>query len=205
MATSDGNDAATLDKQRRELLLTVYKAAVDEYRFNINLNWERTKFFLTLISSLIAVGVGLMRVSQGSAPTSFFLILYFVLTLWISVLAIKSLEKGKEYTQEAVYTKTLVERELGLLNRLTDFDDVEATLSIAPTRGMRDVLAVISRKKLREDPAYPFINTGSVVSLIRSVVYFMMVIELIGALVAWINFVAAMEGGSPVPLPSGLF
>src|SRR6185295_16228595 len=50
-------------KDRRELLLKVYGAAIDEYRFNVKLTWDRTKFFLLLNSGLIAAGVGLFKVT----------------------------------------------------------------------------------------------------------------------------------------------
>ncbi len=192
---SDDQDSA--DKRRLELLLTVYKAAVDEYRFNVNLNWERTKFFLTLISTLIAIGVGLLRVATDSAVTSGFLVFYFSLLIAISSLAIALLEKGKEYTQEAVYTKTLVERELGLLKRLQDFEEFEATLSIAPTRGMRDIFAVLQRKKLQGSPEHPFINPGSIIARIRHVIMFMIFIEAIGIIAAWTSFMLLIIGSWP--------
>ena len=66
-------------KVRRELLLKAYSAALDECRFNVQLSWDRTKFFLLLNSGLIAAGMGLLKVGQGSVLQSLFLIFFFSL------------------------------------------------------------------------------------------------------------------------------
>ena len=60
MTTSGDGDDIIDDqaKARRELLLKVYSTSIDEYRFNVQLSWDRTKFFLLLSSGLIAAGVG---------------------------------------------------------------------------------------------------------------------------------------------------
>lgn len=175
------------DEQRRELLLKVYQAAIDEYRFNVNLSWERTRFFLGLISTSIAAGVGLMRFAAGNYAASLFLMCFFALLIFVTHLAIKLLEKGKEYTQEAVYKKTLIERELGLLQALDGLDTTPANLSIAVTGGMQNAVAVLMRSKQRGDTAHPLISSHSIVASIRRVLYAMIVIEAFGVVAAWFN------------------
>ncbi len=47
-------------------LLTLYKIAIDEYRFEVKLNWDRTVYYLTLNSGLVAIATGLLKL--GSIP-----------------------------------------------------------------------------------------------------------------------------------------
>ena len=54
------------DKARRDLLLKVYDSAINEYRFNVQLGWDRTKFFLGLSVTGIGAGAGLIRWSAWS-------------------------------------------------------------------------------------------------------------------------------------------
>jgi hypothetical protein len=41
------------NSQELTVLLELYKAAVEEYRFQVNLNWDRSKFYLVLNPGLI--------------------------------------------------------------------------------------------------------------------------------------------------------
>jgi hypothetical protein len=139
-----GNDPADLDpKARRELLLKVYGSALDEYRFNVQLSWDRTKFFLVLSSGLIAAGVGLIKVAQDSTQTSVFLVIFFMLSILINIFGLNTVAVGKDYYREAVFTKTIVERELGLLKSISDLSDPRANLSISVTDGQRDISNIL--------------------------------------------------------------
>ena len=131
-------DDPAIGKARRELLFKVYDASLAEYRFNVNLVWDRTKQFLVLSSALVAGGVGLIKVAEGSAITSLFLIVYFVLSVFVNVCGLDAIKIGKAHYRESVFVKTLVERELGLLKVLADFTDTRANLSIAVTDGQRN-------------------------------------------------------------------
>lgn len=71
-------------KARQDLLLKVYGAALDECRFNIQLGWDRTKFFLTISVTAIAAGIGLMKVAGDAAAIYFFLSLYFMLLIGVT-------------------------------------------------------------------------------------------------------------------------
>lgn len=51
----------------REELLDLYKVSVDEYRFQVNLNWDRSKYFLVFNTAVIAVGTGLVNVGHRLA------------------------------------------------------------------------------------------------------------------------------------------
>lgn len=51
----------------REELVDLYKLAVDEYRFQVNLNWDRSKYFLAFNTAVIGVGTGLIKVGRDVA------------------------------------------------------------------------------------------------------------------------------------------
>src|SRR5229473_762210 len=125
MSTSSAGNSSTEAEQkaRRELLLKVYSSALDECRFNAQLTWDRAKFFLLLNSGLVAAGIGLLRVAQDSMLTSAFLVLFFLLSILISVCGLETSKIGKGYYREAVFTKTLIERELGLLDPVSGSND----------------------------------------------------------------------------------
>lgn len=49
-------------------LLDIYKVAVDEYRFQVSLNWSRTQYLFVLTAGILAVGAGLLNVDSGGQP-----------------------------------------------------------------------------------------------------------------------------------------
>ena len=205
MNFSDQEGMRPHNKERRDLLLSVYRSAIEEYRFNVNLNWDRTKFFLALIAGLIGAGVGLLRFASDSIPAATFLIFFFVLIFGITRLADQAIRRGKEYTAEAIYKKTVVERELGLLNQIPGypFDD-KPNLSIAVTRGMANTTAILLKKKQKKAPGHPLISSGSIVDRIRTLLKIMYVIEVIGTVAATVNVIILLKPHWPVVSPAGL-
>lgn len=53
-------------RRKQDRLLDVYKVALDEYRFQVNLNWSRTQYFLVLNLALLTVGIGLIGRTEPS-------------------------------------------------------------------------------------------------------------------------------------------
>lgn len=55
-----------------EDLWQLYKIAVEEYRFQVNLNWQRSQYFLGLNAIIIGVGAGLVQLqptgTEDGAP-----------------------------------------------------------------------------------------------------------------------------------------
>jgi ABC-type transport system involved in cytochrome c biogenesis permease subunit len=178
------------NKARRELLLRVYDAAINEIRFNVLLSWDRTKQFLILSSALVAAGVGLIKVAEGSAATSAFLVVYFVLSILITLCGVETIAIGKVHYHEAIFTKTLVERELGLLKLLPDLQDARANLSIAVTDGQRDYRNLLFGAVTSAGSASK-IGPGTIVFQIRTIFWIIAGIDLIGAIIAIINFARA--------------
>jgi hypothetical protein len=174
-------------KTRQELLLKVYDAAINEYRFNVNLGWDRTKFFLVASAGLIVAGIGLIKVTEGDRLTSWFLVGLFFISAMITICGLKTLAVSKSYYREAIFTKTVVERELGLLDRLPNLQDARANLSIAVTDGQRDIEAILFGGK----PAARMISPGTVVWYIQIIFGIMIVLESTCAFIAAVHAIKA--------------
>lgn len=190
MSTSGaGNEKAVSGdfKTRQELLLKVYDAAINEYRFNVNLGWDRTKFFLVASAGLIAAGIGLIKVTEGDRLASAFLVCFFILSAMITICGLKTLAVSKSYYREAIFTKTVVEHELGLLEPLPNLQDARANLSIAVTDGQRDIKAILFGGK----PAGRMISPGTVVGNIKTIFWIMIGIECAGAIIAAVHAIKA--------------
>jgi hypothetical protein len=95
----------------------------------------------------------------------------------------QTIQKSKQYYREAVRTKTLVERELGLLRHIDGLDNSPATLSIAVTPGQRAFLKVFlnHRERIKKKP-----DPGSIVQNIGWTFITIMVIEIAGVIMSWI-------------------
>lgn len=135
-------------KTNVDVLLKACDAAILEYRFNVQLGWDRQRSFLTLLASLLAAGVGLIGFSSNNLPASIFLCAYFVACIAITLYAIRTLKSSKRYYREANYKKTLIERELGLLRRIDPFTNDEANFSIATTGGQHRHGEILMRQKV---------------------------------------------------------
>ena len=177
MSASDAKVPEDQEKSRRELLLKVYSAALDEVRFNINLSWDRTKFFLLLNSGLIAAGIGLLKLGEGTLLISLFLLAFFLLSVGVSLCGLQTVAVGKRYYREAVYTKTLVEKELGLLEPLPGVAGERANLSIAVTRGQRNHHFILSERTGEDGRT----STGTTAFYTQLIFWFMIVIEACAA------------------------
>lgn len=72
---------------------------------------------------------------------SAFLILFFLVAIVISVMGLDAVSVGKSYYREAVFKKTLIERELGLLKPIKDLEKkhgLRANFSISVTQGQQN-------------------------------------------------------------------
>jgi hypothetical protein len=62
--TDDASEAG-LDN---DTLWKLYSHAVDEYRFQVNLNWQRLQYFLGLNVAILGVGTALLRLGTREQP-----------------------------------------------------------------------------------------------------------------------------------------
>ena len=177
-------------KFRYDLLSRSYQAALNEYHFNVRLAWDRTRFFLALNAGIIAAGIGLLKLSETSSSASFFLIFYFFLALMVVLLGLEIVVIGKRYYRESIYIKTLIERELGLLGDIPGDDRLPKgrnNLSIAVTNGQRDFENILHGDYVLDQPAN-IISLDSIVASGRRVFYVMAFIDIVGAVIACVNF-----------------
>ena len=121
--------------------LDLYKIAVEEYRFQVRLNWDRTAYHLTLSSGLIAIAVGLLKI--GSAPiVDLFVAGVFLVGLLASMIGIQTIRKGHEYYRRTIVKKTLLEDDLGLTKPLEEYEG-RLSRSISTTASQNEQLQIL--------------------------------------------------------------
>ena len=49
----------------RDELYRLYEYALEEYRFQVNLNWSRTQYYLTLNVGIIGIATGIVQFAKG--------------------------------------------------------------------------------------------------------------------------------------------
>jgi hypothetical protein len=141
--------AAPNDIARTELL-DLYKIALDEYRFEVTLNWQRTQYYFTINTAVIAVAASILKVNglDGWLPPLIVGTL-FVVGFVTARLARRMIDKGHTYYRRAVYKKTLIEHLLGRFQAVGA--DPSANLAIATTEGMLEAQAILSDPKCYSD------------------------------------------------------
>lgn len=103
--------------------MDLYRVAIDEYRFQVNLNWNRTQYYLALNIGILGIATGIAKLAGGGSrllPGA----LYFVGTL-CCLLSLASTHVQQGYYREARDHKARLEAELRL-----------GTLSLSTTPGM---------------------------------------------------------------------
>jgi len=119
----------------------LYRIAIDEYRFQVRLNWDRTAYHLTLNSALIAVAVGLLKV--GSTPVvDLFVAGVFLIGLLVSLIGRQTIRKGHEYYRHTVVKKTLLEDQLGLTKSFEGYEG-RLTPAIGTTTSQQEELQIL--------------------------------------------------------------
>lgn len=49
----------------RDELFDLYQISLDEYRFQVNLNWSRTQYYLTLNIAIVGIATGILQIAKG--------------------------------------------------------------------------------------------------------------------------------------------
>jgi hypothetical protein len=123
-------------------LLDLYKIAIDEYRFEVRLGWDRTTYFLVLNSAILTVATGLLKLDNPPVVYGFIAVLY-LFGCATSLVGSMSITKAHEYYRRTVVKKTLIENCLGLTNSLPDMHS-SLNLATGTTKGQRDHLRILS-------------------------------------------------------------
>lgn len=127
----------------REELFDLYRLSIEEYRFQVNLNWDRTKHFFTLNAAILAVGAGLVRVD--ASPLGVHLAgLLFLFGAFAAGWGASATVRSHKYYRRAVFKKTLLARELGLLDTIGSSTHPDATPDVAGLVGTKKQSSILA-------------------------------------------------------------
>lgn len=96
-------------KDDRQSLSEQYDRALDEYRFQVKLNWSRIQYLLALNVGIISVGAGLLEVA---AP--FFVLMVFFMGAFVALLSLVVTSTQESYYRAARDLKGKLEDALSL-------------------------------------------------------------------------------------------
>jgi hypothetical protein len=122
-------------------LIDLYKIAIEEYRFEVKLNWDRTVFYFTLNSGLIAIATGLLRINTVPVLNLLVAAVFFV-GFCVSSVGVKAVRQGHSYYRRTIVKKTLIEDLMGLTVPLVDYGG-RPTLAIGTTGGQSEHLQIL--------------------------------------------------------------
>jgi hypothetical protein len=165
-------------------LLDLYKVAVDEYRFQVKLGWDRAMYYMVFNTAIISVGTGMLK--PDNPPAGHRLIAaIFLVGFCSSLVGWWAIRKGHEYYRRTVVKKTLLEDMLGLTTPLAEYP-YRHTLAVGTTAGQSDHLKILS------DPEQ-WVNRGmrggSITFLLSAILILLAVINLGGlATSVWLSF-----------------
>jgi hypothetical protein len=165
-------------------LLDLYKIAIDEYRFEVRLGWDRTMYYLVLNSAIVSVGTGLLK-ADSAAIAYAFVGAIFALGFFTSLIAYSAIRKSHEYYRRTIVKKTLLEDALGLTKALPDYP-TRHTFSIGTTLGQNEHLRLphdtdrwVSRRPRR----------WSITFFFRGLFVLLAIIDILGCGTAlWLSF-----------------
>ncbi len=99
-------------RQDREELLELYKLALDDYRFQVQLNWGRSQYFLVLNLTLFGIATGLIRL--GAGPYDVLVGCFYLLGALFCVFSIIALQAQRKFYRAARDQKQWFEDKLEL-------------------------------------------------------------------------------------------
>jgi len=176
----------------RDELFNLYKLALDEYRFEVRLNWDRTQYFLILNVAVLTAGLGLFKLT-GDQPIGIYLAGVFVVGCALSIVGASAIRRGHGYYRRTVLKKTLIEKLLGFLVPIDALGYPDANVAIATTEGMIEATKMLNdwegwvERRIRWD---------SVVWHVMTVLWLLAILNIV--LVAYVVYVW-MTGPQPRP------
>ncbi len=163
------------DDPIRQQLFDLYKIAVEEYRFEVRLGWDRANYFLVLNSAILAVATGLLKADNPPFVYVFVSLLFFF-GATTSIAGALSIAKAHEYYRKTIVKKTAIEERLGLNNALPEMHE-SFNLAIGTTRGQNDRMLILNDpEKWMARPQ----RKNSITFLITVILWMMAVVNGIG-------------------------
>lgn len=121
--------------------IDLYRVAVEEYRFEVRLNADRTQHFLLLNGVIIGVGIALTELPDESTSA---VAAVFLIGVATSMLGLGVVMKTHSYYRMASYKKMLLEDLMGLHQRVDGYSSDRATLAIGTTQSMQRAREVLN-------------------------------------------------------------
>jgi len=177
-----------------EKLLDLYRIALDEYRFQVRLGWDRTTYFLILNSAILTVATGLLKL-QNPPAVYMFVALLFLLGCGTSIIGLISITKNHEYYRRTVVQKTLIESRLGLTDSIPGMHP-SLNLAIETTQGQGDYMRILNdpetwvARKLRR---------SAITYWLRLILIALACVDVIGAVASIFMMVVSHEN-QPLPM-----
>ena len=114
--------------ENREELLKLYELALQEYRFQVLLNWDRLKHAFVIDGVLVGAAAAIWKLGNGTDPP---IVVAWILALASanSVFGVLGSRTGHSYYRETRKVKTTIEQKLGL---------PESGMALSSTAGMRE-------------------------------------------------------------------
>lgn len=110
-----------------DVLLQLYKIAIEEYRFQVTLNWNRTQYYFVLNVGVIALATGILNLSDHARD--WMVAAIYCVGLLCCGLSFLASRVQTGYYQTARDHKRVLEQRLGL-----------GTLALSTTPGMGSAL-----------------------------------------------------------------
>jgi hypothetical protein len=159
-------------------LLELYRYALEEYRFTVRLNWDRTQYYLALNVGLLAAAVGLVKLGLPG-PMQYLPALIFAGGVGACWVGMKAAIVGHNYYRQARDGKAAYEALLGLHDPVELGPGRERSLAIASTSRMRDGYAqVAAAAEWRADAP---LRRGSIVWQANMLLVILAVIDALAA------------------------
>jgi hypothetical protein len=155
---------------------------VEEYRFEVRLNWDRMQYYAVVNSAIIAVAAGLI----GDADTTGGFLLcgtLFLIGLAMAAIGITAIHRGRDYYQATIFKKAVFEQSLGLNQVAPGLTNPKATFAIATTAGMSEVAAILAGKP--RTPFWKRFVRNRVISYFMWFLMLLAVINIAGVTYVW--------------------
>jgi hypothetical protein len=176
-----------------EQLITLYKIAVDVYRFEVKLNWDRAMYYMVFNTATIGAGASVVKL-QSDRIGHIFGAAIFLLGVCTSIIGSIAIRRGHEYYRRSVVKKTLLEDLLGLTSPVPDYPH-RHTLAIGSTAGQGDHIRILHDPRQWIDRR---LRRGSITFLLCGFLWLLAALNLVGLVV----ILALVLGDERVPLPT---
>jgi hypothetical protein len=110
-STTSSSGAAPDPPLTEDRLWDHYRICLEEYRFQVDLNWRRSQYFFVLNAALLVAATGLLA---SARPPAVIALVLFILGALVAGMSIRATTTQHDYYRAVRDTKGSVEKRLGL-------------------------------------------------------------------------------------------